>query len=162
MGNKKQIMLGIPDYITIETEEKKQVVVPGKAEVCMDDIVVKLEDDGEQVNVYLTAQTSAVKYMKLRWNRKAPEKARVLGDAWERSYGDLEWRGICGGRVLPWYFLVSAQGKQYGYGVKVRPSAMCSWYMDTQGITLVLDVRCGCAGVLLNGKTLLAAEIVAM
>ena len=59
MGNKKQIMLGIPDYITIETEEKKQVVVPGKAEVCMDDIVVKLEDDGEQVNVYLTAQTSA-------------------------------------------------------------------------------------------------------
>ena len=33
MGNKKQIMLGIPDYITIETEEKKQVVVPGKSEV---------------------------------------------------------------------------------------------------------------------------------
>ena len=162
MGNKKQIMLGIPDYITVETEEKKQVVVPCKSEVCMDDIVVKLEDDGEQENVYLTAQTSAVKYLKLRWNRKAPEKARVLGDAWERSYGDLEWRGICGGRVLPWYFLVSAQGKQYGYGVKVRPSAMCSWYMDTQGITLVLDVRCGCAGVLLNGRTLLAAEIVSM
>lgn len=161
-SRRERIVLGIPDYITIITEEKKQVIVPESAETVWEDIAVKIENDGELEKVYLTAQTSAVKYLKLRWNRKVPEKARVLGDAWERGYGDLEWRGICGGRVLPWYFLVSAQGKQYGYGVKVRPSAMCSWYMDTQGITLVLDVRCGCAGVLLNGKTLLAAEIVAM
>ena len=162
MSVKKQVKLGIPDYITVETEERKQVLVPDGAEIHLEDITVKLEDEGGQEKIYLTAQESAVKYLKLRWNRKAPEKARVLSDAWERGYGDLEWRGICGGRILPWYFLVSTKDKQYGYGVKVRPSSMCSWYMDTQGITLVLDVRCGCKGVLLNGRTLLAAEIVAM
>ena len=162
MSVKKQIKLGIPDYITVETEERKQVLVPDGTQIQVEDITVKLEDEGEQEKIYLSAQESAIKYLKLRWNRKAPEKARVLGDAWERGYGDLEWKGICGGRILPWYFLVSTKDKQYGYGVKVRPSAMCSWYIDTQGITLVLDVRCGCQGVILKGRTLLAAEIVAM
>ena len=27
----------------------------------------------------------------------------ILGDAWERGYGDLEWRGFVPDRVMPWY-----------------------------------------------------------
>lgn len=162
MGVINQMKLGIPNYITVETENEKKVMVPDSNQIQMGDILVSIEDAGEQENVCLTAQTSAVRYLKFRWNKTAPVKAQVMCDAWERGYGDLEWRGICGGRVLPWYFLVSAQGKQYGYGVKVRPSAMCFWYMDMQGITLVMDVRCGGAGVILEGRTLTAARIVAM
>ena len=78
MSVKKQVKLGIPDYITVETEERKQVLVPDGAEIHLEDITVKLEDEGGQEKIYLTAQESAVKYLKLRWNRKAPEKARVL------------------------------------------------------------------------------------
>lgn len=74
----------------------------------------------------------------------------------------MEWRGICGSRIMPWYFLISSEDVQWGYGVKVRPSAMCFWQMDSQGITLVLDVRCGGRGVFLEGRTLKVAEIVAM
>lgn len=158
----KALKLGIPDYVTIETEEKRQVLVPAGQNVRMDDIQVEIRDaqDGEEVLV--TAESSQVKNIKLRWTKEAPEHARILCDAWERGYGDLEWRGILAGRVMPWYFLVSSKGKQQGYGVMVRPSAMCFWQMDKLGITLVLDVRCGGEGVLLNGRTLSAATIVAM
>lgn len=157
-----QFTLGMPDFITIVTEEKKQVMVPAGDCVQTDDIRVEIKEESKHTDILLTADKSAVKNLKLRWNRKAPEKARIMCDAWERGYGDLEWRGICGGRTMPWYFLVSAGNHQWGYGVKVRPSAMCFWQMDTQGITLVLDVRCGGRGVLLNGRTLTAAQIVAL
>lgn len=111
---------------------------------------------------FLTADTSAVEWIRLRWNTPLPKQARILGDAWERGYGDLEWRGISGNRFLPWYFLASTQEQQYGFGVKTRPNAMCYWQADTRGITLVLDVRCGGEGVLLNGRRLKAAELVCM
>lgn len=162
MNTTRVLKLGMPDYVTIETEEKRCVLVPEKQVVCMDDVQVELRDAENGEEVLVTAQTSKVKNVKLRWKKEAPEHAKVLCDAWERGYGDLEWRGILAGRVMPWYFLVSSEGKQQGYGVMVRPSAMCFWQMDQQGITLVLDVRCGGEGVLLNGRTLSAATIVAM
>lgn len=154
--------LGMPDFITIETEEKRQVMVPGGVSVRMDDVKVEIRDVENGEEVLVTAESSQVKNVKLRWTKDAPKHARILCDAWERGYGDLEWRGILAGRVMPWYFLVSSEGKQQGYGVMVRPSAMCFWQMDKQGITLVLDVRCGGEGVLLNGRTLSAATIVTM
>ena len=42
MSVKKQIKMGIPDYITVETEERKQVLVPDGVEVHLEDITVKL------------------------------------------------------------------------------------------------------------------------
>lgn len=163
MGNsKRQLKLGMPDFITIETEAGTQTMIPDGQGVRTDDITVCIKDNGEHEDVFLTAEKSAVKYIKLRWNKVTSNKVRILGDAWERGYGDLEWRGMCNNRILPWYFLVSGEEKQWGYGVKVRPSSMCFWMMDSHGITLVMDVRCGGDGVLLQGRTLLAAEIVAM
>ena len=32
---------------------------------------------------------------------------KILGDHWERGYGDLAWRGIEPERIMPWYMLVS-------------------------------------------------------
>ena len=43
--------------------------------------------------------------VELRWARRAPAGLRLLGDHWERGYGDLEWRGVVPERPMPWYFL---------------------------------------------------------
>lgn len=151
--------LGVPDFITIETEndsaiihEKNRIVSSGKTRVEV------LEADGYD-DVYITSR-DAVKAVKIRWTFEFPRHARFLGDAWERGYGDLEWRGMSGSRFMPWYCCVTVPGETWGFGVRVQPSAMCYWQADPQGITLYLDVRCGGKGVLLEGRRLHAAQIV--
>ena len=44
--------------------------------------------------------------------------------------------------------------------MKTQPGALCFWQYDAAGITLWLDIRCGGEGVILGGRTLLAAEII--
>lgn len=158
----RKIKLGMPDVITVETEEEKESLTPVGQQVCLKDVCVSWENTEEAEKIWICAKETPVRTVKLRWNRPMEKKCKVLGDVWERGYGEMEWRGICGGRILPWYFLVSTEEKQTGYGVKVRPSAMCFWQMDPHGITLVLDVRCGGMGVLLKGRKLLAAQIVSI
>lgn len=158
----KYDLLGIPDFITVRTEEKEELMSLEGSCAILDDITVRFEHIENRQAVYLKSEDSAVKFIKLRWKRTAPSQAKILGDEWERGYGTMEWRGISGGRIMPWYFFVSTPEVQYAYGVKTRPSAMCFWNMDTKGITLTMDVRCGGMGVLLNGRELLAAEILSM
>jgi alpha-galactosidase len=98
----------------------------------------------------------------LRWWGRLPEGSRFLGDHWERSYGDLEWRGFAADRVMPWYFLVATGQGTHGYGVKTGASAFAFWQADEEGISLWLDVRNGGSGVQLGDRRLAAAEVVAL
>ncbi len=40
-----------------------------------------------------------------RWRGALDQARLLLGDAWERGYGDLEWRGMVPDRVMPWYVM---------------------------------------------------------
>ena len=153
--------LGVPDYVTVETEEERLVCQGGQTTVAAGATTVEFQDAGEHEDIFVTSE-DAVRCVKLRWNYKIPKSARFLGDAWERTYGDAEWHGMSGNRYLPWYFLAKLSEKVLCFGVKVRPSAMCCWQVDTKGITLFLDVRCGNTGVQLKGRKLCAAQIVGM
>ena len=97
----------------------------------------------------------------LRWVDRLPDKALILGDAWERSYGDLQWRHQQPERLLPWYFLTHdpQTGRTTGAGVDVQPNAFCSWTVDADGFTLWLDLRNGGGPTQLNGRTLSAATV---
>lgn len=110
------------------------------------------EDD--TLRLRLNAPQTEVERLHLRFNGDLPPQGRVLGDHWERSYGDLEWAGIRPDRPLPWYFLFHDGGVTWGVGVKTQPGALCYWQADPRGVTLTLDVRCGGEGVLLGRKTL--------
>lgn len=159
---KKPIPFGNADYVTIKTEQEKYVISQPGNSVSVSDIQVDMLERNGSEDLFLTADTSAVEWVKLRWNRPLPRKVKLLGDAWERSYGDLEWRGMCGSRFMPWYFLMSDEHTHWGCGVKVRPSAMCYWQADSDGITLMMDVRSGGEGVLLHGRKLKMAELICM
>ena len=67
------------------------------------DISVATIPDGGAMRVTLSAPTSGIKRVHLRWNGQLSETRLIVGDAWERGYGDLEWRGWAADRVLPWY-----------------------------------------------------------
>lgn len=151
-----------PDFIELTTETKTVTAKWENDDYNLDDINVKLNQDNEHLAIFLTAQTSKVKWIKLRWNNLSWDKnVRFLGDAWERGYGDMEWKGMNPNRFMPWYFCAKSEAKSICYGVKVRPSAICFWQVDSLGMTLFLDVRCGGSGVNLKGRVIKLADVIA-
>lgn len=151
-----------PDFIELTTETKTVTAKWKNDDYNLDDINVKLNQDNEHLAIFLTAQTSKVKWIKLRWNNLSWDKnVRFLGDAWERGYGDMEWKGMNPNRFMPWYFCAKSEAKSICYGLKVRPSAMCFWQVDSLGMTLFLDVRCGGSGVNLKGRVIKLADVIA-
>lgn len=98
----------------------------------------------------------------LRWYDASAHDALILGDAWERSYGDLQWMPLRAHRPLPWYWATHSRAGTRGGGVRVRAGAMCSWAIDAEGVTLWLDVRAGPVPVVLGARALHAATLVSL
>ncbi|MFP5228211.1 MAG: hypothetical protein ACLGXA_11340 [Acidobacteriota bacterium] len=118
------------------------------------------EEAGEGWTLRLASPTTAVSHVHLRWNLQIPSDVRCIGDAWERSYGDLEWRGIVPERVMPWYFLAFDGHTVRGYGVKTQPAAFCFWQLDAEGVSLWADVRNGGMPLQLGQRQLEVATVV--
>jgi len=110
--------------------------------------------------VELDASSTPVRKLRLRWRGRIDDVRLILGDAWERGYGDLEWRGFVPDRVMPWYFATFDGSVTHAYGVRTGARALCYWEVDPQGITLWADVRSGGAGVELGNRRLPVCEIV--
>ncbi|MBQ6891739.1 MAG: hypothetical protein IJN47_03910, partial [Clostridia bacterium] len=113
----------------------------------------------EEGKILVTADRPLCKVY-LRWAAPAPAGARILGDAWERAYGDLQWMGVRPERIMPWYMLVTDGNVTHGYGVETGCASLCSWRLDGFHTELCLDLRCGPDPVELGGRTLHAATLV--
>jgi len=96
----------------------------------------------------------------LRWAAPFAPDLRFLGDAWERSYGDLAFRNMEPERILPWYALATDGHVTQAFGVKTGAAAFCFWQVDPQGISLWCDLRNGSHGVQLGSREIEIAEVV--
>ncbi|GGH86454.1 alpha-galactosidase [Pullulanibacillus pueri] len=123
-------------------------------------IEVHVPIQNKEMRIFLSSQSDGIKRIMIRWNRAVSSQLQILGDHWERGYGDLEWRGIVPERILPWYFLTYDHTSTHGYGVKTGPNSLCFWQIDSSGVSLCLDVRNGGKGVQLGHRQLHAASIV--
>lgn len=125
------------------------------------DIAVSMENEQTRTVVSVTSPTLALTHLRLRWRASHPEDILVMGDAWERSYGDLGWRNVIPERPLPWYSAIHRNETTHCYGVQTGAASLAFWQVDSTGITLWLDVRNGGNGVALGARTLKAATLVA-
>ena len=116
---------------------------------------------GPELSIQISARTDTLTHVQLRWTLQVPENLIFMGDAWERSYGDLHWGGMVPERVLPWYFMSTGEGALHGYGVKTGAGAFCFWQLDPAGVSLWIDVSNGGSGVSLGERELLVATVVA-
>jgi alpha-galactosidase len=123
-------------------------------------IAVRTEVQAAGLHVRISAPQSRPTHVHLRWEVVVPADVLVLGDHWERSYGDLHWSGLVPERVLPWYFLTRQAETLHGYGVKTGCGALCFWQVDPKGVSLWLNVCNGGSGVELGERELLAATVV--
>jgi alpha-galactosidase len=112
------------------------------------------------LRVSLAAPSLGVKRIHLRWRGDMSAARLILGDAWERGYGDLEWRAWVPDRVMPWYFASHDGAVTHSYGVRTGARAFCFWNADSRGISLWADVRSGGTGVQLGERVLDVCDVV--
>jgi alpha-galactosidase len=124
------------------------------------ELVVTTTEHDAALRVGLSAPTLSVRRLHLRWRGHMTDARLILGDAWERGYGDLEWRGWVPDRVMPWYAATHDGSLTHAYGVRTGARAFCFWQIDPQGISLWADVRSGGAGVQLGERVLDVCDVV--
>lgn len=165
--NPMSLILGAPDWITLRTDTDSETVSGGRPFHMAPDARVGLKPHSEQadassVTVCLTAGSTPVRSLSLRWTRAMAAEDLYLGDAWERGYGRMAFQTMRANRFMPWYLLAAGEEDADGYGVATGANAFCFWQVDTAGITLVLDLRNGGAGLVLDGRELEVATIVSL
>ena len=122
--------------------------------------LVTTNERADSLRVSLSAPKTAVKRLHLRWRGDTSDTRLIVGDAWERGYGDLEWRAWVPDRVMPWYVATYGGEFTHGYGVRTGCGALCFWQVDPQGVSLWADVRSGGVGVQLGQRTLEVCDVV--
>ncbi len=132
-----------PDRVALMAEEKD-----------ISGMVADFEVKDGRLTMYLAGGEKHPTFVKLRWEEKIPEETRVLGDAWERGYGNLAFRGLEPENAYPWYCILKMSGQTRGIGVMTCPNAMVSFSVDAFGVCATVDVRCGGKGVELGERTL--------
>lgn len=144
-----------PDLVRVQRGPVDSWLTPDKAGARF-----TFTPDGHGLAVRITA-TGPLSRVHLRWRRRLPTDSLILGDAWERTYGDATWRGLRSGEVLPWMVLAHspAEGLTWGAGVDVRAGAFAFWTLDREGVSLWLDVRAGSDAVELGERELEAVTV---
>ena len=123
---------------------------------------------GSDLKISVKSEEHGVSFIYLAWNKNTKGDVKVLGDAWERGYGDLEWKSLSECGSMPWYMAISngtdSSLDYHGrftecFGIGVQPNALAHWRCDSKSVSLCLDLRCGCKPVLLGGRELEAATV---
>ena len=136
---------------------KIELITTGKN---ADAVAETVTEDGA-LALYLTADATPVRFVRLTWRLKTDPALLVLRDAWERSYADLGFTPVGeNNRPLPWYFLLTDGENSAGFGVQVRPNAFVSFRLTSDCLTALVDCRAGGVGVELAGRRLRLCEFV--
>ena len=115
----------------------------------------------KSLDLYLEAKADKLEFIELHWEAPVKDDIFVLGDVWERSYGDLEFRALSDNdRYMPWYFIATDKKTSFCFGVKTLCNSFVSFRYTKDGITALVDVRNGGSGVHLGGRKLLAASFI--
>lgn len=124
------------------------------------DVTVRFEKADEKLNVFVSAFSSRVKFIRLHWKANFSDAALVLGDVFERTCGNVCFKRLEDAESMAWYFLVSDKELKTAVGVMTGASSFVTFTVSEDEIVAVLDVRCGGVGVELGGRELLAAQII--
>ena len=157
-------LVRIPDRVSAYSEvDAAEIMLSRRANAWhANGVSLRTQEEPAGLSLFVTAASIPLTRLHLRWTTKVDPALLFMGDAWERSYGDLAWRTMVPERVMPWYFAAHETGAKatHGYGVRTGPGAFCFWQVDPMGVSLWLDVSNGGSGVMLGERELHAATVV--
>jgi len=114
------------------------------------------------LRVALGSPKMAMRNVLLEWEYPVSQQATLLGDHWERSYGDLHFQPADFARKMPWYFVQHDTKSTICFGVKTGCPVFCHWQVGDGKMRLTLDTRNGGSGVDLGDRVLNAATIISV
>lgn len=90
----KRNLLRQPDEIRLMTgsAQTEQETASDAAAFRAGDVAVELAEADDSLAVFVQAQNTPVRELVLTWKAMFGGAGEVLGDTWERGYGDLEWK----------------------------------------------------------------------
>lgn len=124
------------------------------------DVEVTLKLNADFLSVFISAPGRELEFIQCHWKQNTAATSRVLGDHWERSYGDLAWGPPDMSKKAPWYVLISEGEQTQAFGVKTGASTICYWQVSAESMELLMDANSGGSGVLLGERNLHTADIV--
>ena len=115
---------------------------------------------GEDGAVRISSDDARAEYAKLSFELHVEREWKVLARKGSGLKAINAWLPVGDGHVVPWYALLNDGKRTYGFGVKVRPRAMCAWRIEPGRVVLLMDVRAGGRPVEFGGRILDACEVV--
>lgn len=131
----------------------------GKGSYTYREVTVRLLPSAGALRVVVESPVQALYHVRLRWSTPSLKATRVLGDHWERTYGDVGFDPFSPARKMPWYFIAHDDQSATCFGVKTGCSSIAWWQAGDNSLQLTLDTRNGGTGVRLGDRALSAAEI---
>ncbi len=154
-------LMNTPDEVWAQTGAEWFRLQPsGNSLFAFNDVEVSIKAKGNAIGVYIQSPSTALKGVRLKWKHQAAAGIKVLGDAWERIYGDAGWKTLSADTTNPWYVLLNDDRQTACFGVKTGCSALCWWAVSPESLELTLDTHSGGIGVELGERKLHAADIV--
>src|SRR4051794_39635933 len=167
----------IADFVKAQNKKIHVIQMPGAVEILSGDqyyslhssdrrtwnykdIVVSLQSLNDKVSIDIQSPSLSLKEVKLSWKHNTTNTAKILGDHWERTYGDVSWQNINPSKKLPWYCIVHDDNNTTCFGVKTGCNTICYWQITNDKLQLTLHTRTGGDGLQLKNRTLHAADIV--
>ena len=127
----------------------------------VNDTILETVINAGSLDLYITSTNDKPMFAELEWCFESDGNLYVLGDAWERSYGELEFKKLCDiERYIPWYFIATDKKRSFCFGVKTGANAFVSFKYTAKGIKALVDCRNGGCGVELNCRRLHLATFV--
>ncbi|MHB8634863.1 MAG: alpha-amylase family protein [Fimbriimonadaceae bacterium] len=161
--------LGFPDRVSAKTAggEVALTKTAHGGSWAGDGVAIRVHEGlRNEIHVDVEEASGPIFDVNLVWNDIGMDLC-VLGDAWERAYGDLGWTMADGSRgpaISPWYFFGQPRHVMVGdpflllVGVKTGGAAMTSWSIEQASVRLKLDIQSGNRPLrLAAGKQLRAA-----
>ncbi len=153
--------INLPDEAWVQSgTEWFKMKASGSAAFTYKDIEVSLKADKNVKAVYVSSPALQLNAVRLKWAHTISLNKKFLGDQWERSYGDLQWKSDIAAVKNPWYILIHDADKTACFGVKTGASSICWWQLNKDSIELTLDTHSGGNGVMLGVRKLHAADII--
>ncbi len=125
------------------------------------DVVVHLQYVKDALQVHVKSPKAPLHEVRLQWNYPLQANATVLGDHWERTYGDAAFKQASFENKMPWYFIQHHGNETNCFGLKTGCNTICYWQLGNGKMQLTLNTQSAGVGVQLGNRTLTCAEIIA-
>jgi alpha-galactosidase len=160
-ANPSSPVIKLPSTVVVKLDDGIHLLISsGNNEWKYKDISVYLKYLNDALSVSVQSPKDPLHEVILKWDYQTQNSATVLGDHWERTYGDVFFQSPVFEKKLPWYFIQHNEKSTTCFGVKTGCSTICYWQLGNGSVQLTMDTQSAGIGVQLGDRVLQCAEII--